>query len=268
MTQTELLKPSAPKKSLFAGLARETTRDDNCRYTDDIYGECVYGSDNYCLQGVYVPPLNSPATATRFCTGPEYLRCCLYDIPMTFRSEWGAQKPNRTTPLSNPEYLIVHHTATRGCDDLATCTSVLKEIQTDHMTHPNKSYDDIGYNFLIGGDGVLYEGRGFDKEGAHAAPYNPKSIGIAMIGTFTENLPTQKALLTLNYIIYHHAEKIPKGWGGINGWGLPPSYHLLGHRQVKPTECPGEALYNYIKTAPETFIPHILPLLNAFTFAK
>ncbi|CAG0892410.1 unnamed protein product [Cyprideis torosa] len=164
------------------------------------------------------------------------------DILTTGRSKWGARDPDDTTRLSNPEYLIVHHTAGRGCDDLATCTSVLKGIQTDHMT--NRNFTDIGYNFLIGGDGVLYEGRGFDRRGEHAVPYNSKSIGIAMIGTFTEDLPTQKALLTLNYIIHYHA---------VRAWGLPSSYGLLGHRQVRkdPTECPGEALYNYIKAFPQ-----------------
>lgn len=38
---------------------------------------------------------------------------------------------------------------------------------------------DIGYNFLIGGDGNVYEGRGWDTTGAHAgvAEYNTNSIG-------------------------------------------------------------------------------------------
>lgn len=31
----------------------------------------------------------------------------------------------------------------------------------------SKNWDDIGYNFLVGGDGEVYEGRGWDKQGAH-----------------------------------------------------------------------------------------------------
>lgn len=38
-------------------------------------------------------------------------------------------------------------------------------MQTYHIE--SKSWDDIGYNFLVGGDGSVYEGRGWDKQGAH-----------------------------------------------------------------------------------------------------
>lgn len=37
-------------------------------------------------------------------------------------------------------------------------------------------------SFAIGGNGKIYEGRGFDRVGAHALEYNPKSIGICLIG--------------------------------------------------------------------------------------
>lgn len=37
-------------------------------------------------------------------------------------------------------------------------------------------------SFGIGGDGRIYEGRGFDVEGAHAPRYNNRSIGICVIG--------------------------------------------------------------------------------------
>ena len=38
-------------------------------------------------------------------------------------------------------------------------------------------WDDIGYNFLVGEDGNVYEGRGWDTVGAHAAPHNTNSVG-------------------------------------------------------------------------------------------
>lgn len=48
----------------------------------------------------------------------------------------------------------------------------------------NKNWEDIGYTFLVGEDGNIYEGRGWGKHGAHSIPYNSKSIGICMIGNF------------------------------------------------------------------------------------
>lgn len=38
------------------------------------------------------------------------------------------------------------------------------------------------YSFAVGGDGKVYEGRGFNVVGAHAPGYNDKSIGICLIG--------------------------------------------------------------------------------------
>lgn len=37
-------------------------------------------------------------------------------------------------------------------------------------------------SFAIGGDGNIYEGRGFNIVGAHAPKYNSKSVGICLIG--------------------------------------------------------------------------------------
>ena len=39
-----------------------------------------------------------------------------------------------------------------------------------------RHFDDIGYNFLIGGDGIVYEGRGWNKQGAHTKGNNFKKI--------------------------------------------------------------------------------------------
>ena len=36
---------------------------------------------------------------------------------------------------------------------------------------------DIGYSFLVGEDGNIYEGRGWRASGAHCVGYNSKSIG-------------------------------------------------------------------------------------------
>lgn len=37
---------------------------------------------------------------------------------------------------------------------------------------------------MVGGDGYIYEGRGWGKEGAYAKGYNKKSVGIGFIGIF------------------------------------------------------------------------------------
>lgn len=61
-----------------------------------------------------------------------------------------------------------------------------------------KHWNDIGYNFLIGEDGNVYEGRGWDVKGAHSRPYNGKSIGICVIGDFeSESFDRKHRILNL-----------------------------------------------------------------------
>lgn len=53
-----------------------------------------------------------------------------------------------------------------------------------------KDYTLIVFNnsFAVGGDGKVYEGRGWSREGAHAPKYNRKSIGICTIGDWRSML--------------------------------------------------------------------------------
>lgn len=129
-------------------------------------------------------------------------------------------------------------------------------MQTFHME--SRGWDDIAYNFLIGGDGCVYEGRGWDKQGAHtkgkrnlwnfllkfiifcALGYNKGSIGIAYIGTFISNLPNDKQLLAGKLLMEE----------GVRLRKLTSNYRIYAHRQLIPSESPGAAFYEIIKTWP------------------
>ena len=58
----------------------------------------------------------------------------------------------------------------------------------------SQGFDDIVYNFLIGCDGIVYEGRGWGVQGDHTNGYNHNSIGVAFVGNFRRNLPSDRAL--------------------------------------------------------------------------
>lgn len=47
-----------------------------------------------------------------------------------------------------------------------------------------ENWGDVGYNFLIGADGTIYEGRALKFEGAHVANHNAGNIGIAFLGDY------------------------------------------------------------------------------------
>lgn len=98
-------------------------------------------------------------------------------------------------------------------------------------------WDDIAYNFLVGGDGAAYEGRGWETEGAHTKGFNKRSICIAFIGTFITVLPPERQSQVALKLIEE----------GLRLGKLDPNYKLYGHRQLMGTESPGLALYEEIK---------------------
>lgn len=104
----------------------------------------------------------------------------------------------------------------------------------------SRRWDDIGYNFLVGGDGRAYEARGWNKQGAHTKGFNQKSIGIAFIGTFNRYPPPDQQLRAAQQLIDL----------GVQLNKLDPNFRLYGARQMRPTESPGAALYRVIKQWP------------------
>lgn len=99
-------------------------------------------------------------------------------------------------------------------------------------------WNDIGYNFLVGGDGNVYEGRGWDNEGTHTKAYNKKSLGIAFIGDFTYKSPTQVQIDAAKKLLEF----------GLENNKLAKGYKLLGSRQVSNNRSPGNKLYEIIQS--------------------
>jgi N-acetylmuramoyl-L-alanine amidase len=69
------------------------------------------------------------------------------------------------------------------CTTVTECAAIVRSYQNYHIDL--NGWNDIGYNFLVGEDGNVYEGRGWAAVGAHAPTYNTRSIGICIIGDFT-----------------------------------------------------------------------------------
>lgn len=120
-----------------------------------------------------------------------------------------------------------------------TCAPLVRQIQTLHI---NSDYigDDIGYNFLVGGDGAAYEGRGWDKIGAHTKGYNSRSIGVAFIGDFREEEPTNQQIVALLKLIRD----------GVKLKKISENYKLFGANQVQQTESPGKKLIRILTKLP------------------
>lgn len=105
-----------------------------------------------------------------------------------------------------------------------------------------KSLDwtDIGYNFLVGGDGQIYVGRGWHIQGQHVRGYGAISISIAFIGTFVNVEPPERQIEAAKRLMEE----------GVRLHKLHPDYHIYAHRQLSPTESPGQKLYELMKHWP------------------
>ncbi|KAI1884068.1 hypothetical protein AGOR_G00222580 [Albula goreensis] len=112
------------------------------------------------------------------------------------RCQWGA-KPYRGTPtqLTLPlSFLYVHHTYEPGqpCLSFQQCAANMRSMQRFHQE--DRGWDDIGYSFVAGSDGYIYEGRGWHWQGAHTLGHNSRGYGVSFIGDYTATLPSQRSL--------------------------------------------------------------------------
>ncbi|XP_075042488.1 peptidoglycan recognition protein 1-like [Mixophyes fleayi] len=146
------------------------------------------------------------------------------------RLDWKAKDYTCTEDLTTPvKYVIIQHTEGASCLTKTKCIAEVKIIQkADAMTTCG-----IGYNFLIGGDGLVYEGRGWTTQGNHTKDYSSNSIGISFMGNFTVEVPSNPAIDAAKSLI---------AWGMYNHT-ISKCYILNGHYSLSPED----SLYSEIK---------------------
>ncbi|XP_058803321.1 peptidoglycan-recognition protein 1-like [Phymastichus coffea] len=168
------------------------------------------------------------------------------------RAQWGARSPASLNYLVTPLlYAVIHHTVTPECNRFSECADIVRSIQNHHMN--DLGWDDIGYSFMVGGDGNVYEGTGWSTEGAHTLGYNRKSIGIAFIGNFQQSYRNSSLEIT---VAKDAKEKSLQAAHdliicGKNLGYLRSNVKVIGARQVSATESPGNKLYAHIQSWPE-----------------
>lgn len=143
------------------------------------------------------------------------------------------------------EKIVVHHTYPNQ-NNYSDPAEQVRGIYNYHAFSNN--WGDIGYNYLIDWKGNIYEGKlgGDGAKGYHASNGNYNSIGIAIIGSYTDTTPSQAAQDALVRLI---AEKAAF-------YGFTPKFNVdkdnvyniqdstvVGHRNFQATECPGNAFY-------------------------
>jgi N-acetylmuramoyl-L-alanine amidase len=129
--------------------------------------------------------------------------------------------------------VVVHHSESPA--DTTTADDI-------HAWHRNRMengvyWSGIGYHFVVLPTGTIQRGRPEFARGAHvgAQGVNDKCIGICVVGSYGDSLPTKAALASLAHLI---------AWLG-DKYDFDPSepWKVTGHRDWMSTSCPGAALY-------------------------
>jgi N-acetyl-anhydromuramyl-L-alanine amidase AmpD len=126
--------------------------------------------------------------------------------------------------------IVIHHTAS------PRDTTKLADIRRWHVLE--NRWSDVGYHYIIEGDGTLRVGRPAHLVGAHVLGFNSNvwkrtyTLGICLAGNFQNEQPSAAQLKTLVQLLAVLCRR----------HGLSVA-SIKGHRDFQPNECPGRNLY-------------------------
>ncbi|MEO0894908.1 MAG: N-acetylmuramoyl-L-alanine amidase [Bacteroidota bacterium] len=164
------------------------------------------------------------------------------------RTSWGSPTgqdySNGSPSYATVSHMIIHHSA--GPNTSADWGATVLSIWNFHVN--TRGWNDIGYNWLIDPNGVIYEGRGGGNNviGAHFCGKNTGTMGVCLLGTYEQEEPSAKAIASLEKLL---------AWKmcDANLAPLDTTIHLTsgdllpvisGHKDGCSTSCPGSELHD------------------------
>ncbi len=161
------------------------------------------------------------------------------------RTDWNCpdgQNPSCTSPeFTTTTHMVIHHSA--GPNSSTNWAATVLSIWNFHVN--TNGWCDIGYNWVIDPNGVIYEGRGGGNnvKGAHFCAANSGTVGICLLGNYESTAPTPEALESLRKLLAWKAcdsQLNPLGTSFHPSTGKNLSV-ISGHRDGCATQCPGDA---------------------------
>ncbi len=217
-------------------------------YSATLLGEISFSFFNAVGASEEIPlaPRNhQPNRKEATCNEPDF-------IP---QDEWrfGLPEPSYTRRATSVAHVIVHHSAT--FNTLTNYANVVRNIYLFHTQE--RKWSDIGYNYMVGQDGTIFEGRSSgiqpvdndNVQGAHFCGKNSGTMGICLLGTYTTVEPTEAAMISLERIAAWKVDK--ESLNPFSERAHPANASLetiAGHRDGCATECPGDLLYARLGT--------------------
>jgi hypothetical protein len=163
---------------------------------------------------------------------------------------WPIQKTKKVNRI------VIHHTA-ESLDKIADDETLLRAIYAYHAR--TKGWGDIGYHYVVGQRGKIYEWRAWGDyvEWAHAYGNNYGSVGISVIGNYNElnlNRDQKSGLIeAVTYVAKKYGIDVSEAvtgaypcGGSACTWKAVTKNRFAWHRDFGNTSCPWNNLYNAI----------------------
>lgn len=138
------------------------------------------------------------------------------------------------------DLIVVHHTAVAVAGDKRSGVERVRAIYSYHAQ--SRGWGDVGYHYLIDEDGQIYEGKagGEYVVAGHAYCNNVNTIGIALLGNFEVEKPSQDQMRALQWLIDDLADEYDVDVDDNATYhGETYSSPILSHGDLLSTSCPG-----------------------------
>ncbi len=142
--------------------------------------------------------------------------------------------------------LVVHHTAIQVTGDKRSGAERMRALYQYHSV--NRGWGDIGYHYVVDEQGQIYEG----KEGGplvvagHAYCNNVGTVGIALLGNFEIEQPTQAQIQSLEWLLGDLAKSYSIDLTKNVKFHGKTYQPIIGHRDLLDTDCPGYYAYGLL----------------------
>ncbi len=153
------------------------------------------------------------------------------------RAEWGAlpwQRPVYHIDIAARDYFFNHYHGGKPKHDRGV--AMAKEVEAIHRA---QGWAGTGYAFMVGQDGVGYEGRGWELVGAHCPGFNTRGVSVYYaVGDDQEASPAAKA--TGRWLRDEHVRRRAKS--------VVTTFHGVEY----PTSCCGKPTIAWVKAGMPT----------------
>jgi hypothetical protein len=177
------------------------------------------------------------------------------------RATWGADlAPKGPLTPEDVRFLLVHHTATSN--RIPDQRQLIRNVFAFHTSNA-KRWNDVAYNFFIGSDGTVWEGRAGSLDGPVVADATGGNQGfsqlVCLLGDFSTTAPSAAMQHSLVLLLGHLSQRYALStWKdatasfisrGSNRWPagrLVEARTISGHRDMTFTACPGNGAYELL----------------------